>query len=283
MLRDEMRRGGVPGRRQIAAGVACACLLALVPAAQALQTIDARDGVAVEAILSIKEPTRIRIEGAPIVDVVGNVQAGNCAPSGSGTPVGAAIAGPAAAANAEVLLECDRDKGEIYLRPLGASTKPVNLFIASAHATYTLVLRRADTPADTIVIRDRTPRPASVTGSGTAAGTSASHIRSLKAMLVVMAQDRPAADIRVDEVNSPLLLWTEARFTFLRRYQGRGLIGEKYLLQNVSSTEMVLAEPEFDRPDSATSGQVVGIAVESQSLRPLETTHVFVIRRGGER
>jgi conjugal transfer pilus assembly protein TraK len=30
----------------------------------ALQLVDASDGVAVEAILSIKEPTRIRIEGA---------------------------------------------------------------------------------------------------------------------------------------------------------------------------------------------------------------------------
>ena len=263
--------------------LACTALFGIAPAAQALQTIDARDGVAVDAILSIKEPTRIRIEGSPITDVVGNVQAGNCAPSTSATPVGAAITSPAVASNAEVLLVCDREKGVIYLRPLGESTKPVNLFIASAHATYTLVLRRSDTPADTIAIRDKTPRPASVTGGRTAAGTSASHIRGLKAMLLAMAQDRPAAEVRVDEVNQPLLLWTEARFTLLRRYQGRGLIGEKYLLQNVSGAEMVVAEPEFDRPDSATGGEVVGIAVESQTLRPLESTQVFVIRRGGER
>ncbi len=39
--------------------------------AHALQVLDARDGVAVEAILSIKEATRIRIEGAPITDVFG--------------------------------------------------------------------------------------------------------------------------------------------------------------------------------------------------------------------
>ncbi|WP_418319602.1 type-F conjugative transfer system secretin TraK [Piscinibacter sakaiensis] len=286
---DEMRLVQTVGRQHRPAWscvaactmLACAVLFGIAPAAQALQTIEARDGVAVEAILSIKEPTRIRIEGSPITDVVGNVQAGNCAPSAAATPVGAAS--PAAASNAEVLLECDRDKGEIYLRPLGDSTKPVNLFIASAHATYTLVLRRSDTPADTIVIRDKTPRPTSVTGGGTAAGTSASHIRGLKAMLLVMAQDRLAADVRVDEVNQPLLLWTETRFTLLRRYQGRGLIGEKYLLQNVSGAEMVVAEPEFDRPDSATGGEVIGIAVESQTLRPLETTQVFVIRRGGER
>jgi conjugal transfer pilus assembly protein TraE len=46
--------------------------LTAVPA-QALQVVEASDGVAVEAILSIKEPTRIRIDGAPITDVFGNI------------------------------------------------------------------------------------------------------------------------------------------------------------------------------------------------------------------
>ena len=52
----------------------CGCRWLLAPAAMlglafaphpahALQLIDARDGVAVEAIVSIKEPTRIRIDG----------------------------------------------------------------------------------------------------------------------------------------------------------------------------------------------------------------------------
>ena len=60
----------------------------------------------------------------------------------------------------EIVLECDTDKGEIYVRPVGKTTKPVNLFVSSQHATYTLLLRRSDTPADTIVIRDKAPRQA---------------------------------------------------------------------------------------------------------------------------
>lgn len=255
-------------------------LHAAAPDARALQIVEARDGVAVEALLSIKEPTRIRIDGAPIVDVVGNVTAGGC---GSGTPgpgVGAPLSAPTPASNAEVLVECDRDKGEIYLRPIGTSTKPVNLFVASAHATYTLVLRRSDTPADTIVIRD----PTRSTGmSASAPASSANHVRGLKSMLVAMSQDRLPGDVRMEEVNRPVLLWNEARFTLLRRYEGRGLVGEKYLLQNVSGGDMVLAEPEFDRPDSGPGGRVIGVAVENPVLRPLETTHVFVIRRGGEK
>src|SRR5262252_468158 len=133
-------------------------LLTLTSAsAPALQLVEARDGVTVEAVLSMKEPTRIRIENAPITDVFGSVYSSNC--GASPTTSLAATPNPAAInPNGEVAIECDRDKGEIYVRPMGSGTKPVNLFIASAQATYTLLLRRSDTPADTIVIRDRTTR-----------------------------------------------------------------------------------------------------------------------------
>jgi conjugal transfer pilus assembly protein TraK len=132
------------------------------PPAQALQLVEASDGASVEAILSIREPTRIRIEGASITDVFGNIHSSQCGlaaalPTSPGmTPAGTGSSpiNPAG----EIALTCDRDKGEIYVRPVGDSAKPINLFVASANATYTLLLRRSDTPADTIVIRDRTPK-----------------------------------------------------------------------------------------------------------------------------
>ena len=272
-------------------------LIALVctPASHALQIVDARDGVAVEAILSIKEPTRIRIEGASITDVFGNIHSSSCGgtPAGpSGSP-GSPVAPPSPAVNpaGEIVVECDRDKGEIYVRPVAtagdgaAAGKPVNLFISSVHATYTLILRRADTPADTILIRDRSVPPApndGRTSSGTS-GPSAHHVRAMKAMLVAMASDRVPPDVRVDELNQPVQLWAEARLSLMRRYEGRVLVGEKYLLQNISAAVMVLAEQEFDRPDSKAGGQVLGVAVEHHQLRPGESTSVYVIRRGGER
>jgi len=254
-----------------------------VSPAHALQVLEARDGVAVEAILSIKEATRIRIEGAPITDVFGNIHSSNC---GGGLPAspGAVIATPAVNAGGEIVLECDRDKGEIYIRPVGDSAKPVNLFISSAQATYTLVLRRSDTPADTIVIRDRTLRqalPASTRAPDALGplGPSAHHVRAMKAMLVAMASGRVPADIRVDEIDQAMQLWPETKFALLRRYEGRGLVGEKYLLHNLGVAAIVLAEAEFDRQGA----QVVGVAVEQHNLRPGESTSVFVIRRGAER
>ena len=254
--------------------------------ALALQTVEARDGVAVEAILSIKEATRIRIDGAPITDVFGNIYSSNC---GAATPAltspSTGIATPPVNPAGEIVLECDREKGEIYVRPVGDSSKPVNLFVSSAQATYTLLLRRSDTPADTIVIRDKTPRAVQASASVTQGlqGPSANPIRAMKALLLAMASDRVPPDIRVDELNQPVQLWAEAKFSLMRRYEGRGLVGERYQLQNVSPAVMVLAEQEFDRPDSANTGQVAGVAIEHHNLRPGETTSVFVIRRGGAR
>jgi conjugal transfer pilus assembly protein TraK len=276
------------------ASLLAAALLGSAAPSRALQVLEARDGVAVEAIVSVKEATRIRIDGAPIIDVFGNIHTSTCAPPASTAPASASIpgtpvplaGGPVVNPAGELILECDREKGEIYVRPVGDSTKPVNLFISSAHATYTLILRRADTPADTIVIRDRSARSTnsalpSLAGSNTPAGTSANHIRAMKALLVAMATDRIPTDIRVEDVHRPLQLWTEARFALMRRYEGRGLVGELYQLQNVSATVMVLAEQEFDRPDSKEGGQVLGIAIEHHNLRPGDSTVVFVIRRGG--
>jgi conjugal transfer pilus assembly protein TraK len=271
-------RHGWAMRASIAATGVVATLTA-VPA-QALQIVEASDGVSVEAIVSIKEPTRIRIDGAPITDVFGNIHSSHCGaatalpatPGMSNTAPGGGVSSAG-----EVVLECDRDKGEIYVRPVGDSVKPINLFVSSASTTYTLLLRRADTPADTIVIRDKTPKgfkPATAAQAGS--GPSPNPVRAMKALLVAMASDRVPPDIRVEETPRSVPLWIEARFSLVRQYEGRGLIGEKYLLQNVSNAPMVLAEPEFDRE----AGGVAGVSIEQHNLRPGESTSVYVIRRG---
>ena len=263
----------------IKAIIVAAALTALP--AQALQIIEASDGTSVEAILSIKEPTRIRIDGAPITDVFGNIHSSHCNPTAAlpvtpGPPSTGAVTQSVNPAG-ELVLECDRDKGEIYVRPVGDSTKPINLFVSSANFTYTLLLRRSDTPADTIVIRDKTPKTLKVGMSAQAsAGAAPNPVRAMKALLVAMASDRVPPDIQFEEAHRTVQLWTEARFSLVRHYEGRGLVGEKYLLENISSASMVLAEQEFDRE----SGNVAGIAIERHNLRPGESTSVYVIRRG---
>jgi conjugal transfer pilus assembly protein TraK len=262
--------------------------------AQALQVVEASDGVAAEAIVSLKEPTRLRIDGAGITDVFGNIHSSHCGPGATGpapampatAPGGAhasSLGGPVNAAG-DVIVACDRDKGEVYLRPVGNGTRPINLFVSSATATYTLLLRRADTPADTIVIRDKTPRALRPQAHEQApAGPAPNHVRTMKALLVAMVSDRVPSDVRVEETQRPLQLWAETRFTLMRLYEGRGFVGEKYALQNIGATPMVLAEQEFDRAAGRAGGEVAGIAIEHHNLRPGESTSVYVLRRGGTR
>jgi conjugal transfer pilus assembly protein TraK len=263
-------------------------LLTSVHSAHALQVLNASDGVAIEALLSIQEPTRIRIEGTPITDVFGNLYSSQCAalpaalPNLPGAPAttGTGTASPAAPINpaGEIVLECDRDKGEIYVRPVGQGTKPVNLFVSSAYGTYTLLLRRTDTPADTIVIRDSEAAQRRIETAPPTSGSPANHVRGLKAMLVAMATDHVPHDVQIKDIGQPVTLWREVRFVLERTYQGRGLIGERYQLQNVSHAAMVLMEAEFDREDSPTH-RIAGVAIEHHNLRPGEQTQVFVIRK----
>jgi conjugal transfer pilus assembly protein TraK len=247
------------------------------PAALALQRIDAHDGVSVEAAIALKEPTRIKIDGAAISDVFGNIYSTNC---GNATPMATIPSTVATAAPinpvGEVVLECDKDKGEIYVKPVAPGTKPINLFVSSGKATYTLILKRVDMPADTIVIVDRSERPAPSDAPARAAGPAPNHERALKTMLIAMAGERTPSDLRFDEVNRPLELWAEARLVLLRPYEGRGVIGETYRLTNISPQPMVLAEEEFDREDAG----VVAVSIETHQLAPGESTHVFAIRQG---
>ena len=249
--------------------------LAISPAAAfALQRIEARDGLSVEAAIALKEPTRIKIDGGAISDVFGNIYSTNCGTTGAAPLVPNGPSLPAVNPSGEVILECDKDRGEIYVKPVGAGAKPINLFVSSGKATYTLVLKRVDMPADTIVIVDRTPT-AGGAGESKVAGRAPSHERALKAMLVAMASDEPG-DLRVEEVNQPVQLWAEARFTLLSSFEGHDLAGEKYLLVNVSQVPMVLAEEEFDRD----TGDVVAVSIETHTLAPGASTNVFVIRAG---
>jgi conjugal transfer pilus assembly protein TraK len=253
--------------------------LAELPAG-AVQTREVRDGATVEAVIAAHEPTRIRIEGEKIIDVVGNIySSSNCALKSADTST-SVPSGTAAAVNpaGQVTLACDLAKGEIYVQPVGTATKAINLFVSSAKATYTLRLNRADVPADTIVITDKSAKRQSkaANATGPAPARSAAFIRSLKSMLVFMATEQVPDDVRMEERNEVRLLWAESEMKLIREFDGRGFIGETYALKNISGVPLVLAEQEFDRDD----GDVLAVAIENLNLRPNESTRVYVIRAG---
>ena len=218
-------------------------LLALSSPAFALQILDAKDGETVLGKISQKEVTRISVERGRIRKVIGNA--------------------------GEFVLEKDEEKGQIFIRPVSTdATRPINLFITSERSTIGLVLQPVDTPSDTLVIREaRDPLT-----STSRMEKSGRHVRTIKNLLLAMAGDALPDDMEVREPAQELALWPGVRLSLQRVWLGAGIVGEKYQLANIGSTELNLAEGDLYKPG------VMAVSLEQGRLRPGESTNLFVIR-----
>ena len=217
-------------------------LLALSLPASAIQILEGVDGQTLVGKISQKELTRVTVERGRIKKVTGNA--------------------------GEFLLEKDEDKGQIYIRPtLDTATKPINLFVTTDRATFTLLLQPVDLPAETIVIKDRAMKSDPTRGE-----RSSAHLRVIKNLLLAMASDTLPRDMEVREMTKEVSLWKEARLMLTRTYLGQAITGEKYVLSNVSGKPMVIAEQELYRAG------VIAVSVENVNLKPDESSNVFVIR-----
>ena len=218
-------------------------LLLLVDPAHALQIVDAQDGQTVLGKISRKEVTRIAFEKGRVRKVTGSA--------------------------GEFILEKDDERGQIFVRPVDPqSTKPINLFLTSERGTVALLLQPVDTPSDSIVIRE--PRDSSA--APTRVEVSGRHVRTIKNLLLALADDALPEDMEARELARDVALWPGTRLTLQRVLLGSGVVGEKYQLTNIGSTTMALAESALFK-----SG-VMAVSVEQNSLRPGEATNLFVIR-----
>ena len=214
--------------------------------AHALQIVDAQDGQTALAKLSRKEVTRIAFEHGRVRKVTGSA--------------------------GEFVLEKDDDKGQIFIRPTDAqSTKPINLFLTSERGTVALLLQPVDTPSDSIVIREASD-PRERSSAPTRLEASGRHVRTLKNLLLQLADDALPEDMQALELARDITLWPGTRLTLQRVLLGTGVVGEKYQLTNTGNTTMEVAETALFK-----SG-VMAVSVEQPSLRPGEATYLFVIR-----
>jgi conjugal transfer pilus assembly protein TraK len=217
-------------------------------------TLDMRDSDSASAKISLKDPTRVRVNGARITDVRGSVIRTKDNPGGV------------------LVAALDEDKGDLYLQPVQPRGMPpaTSIFVSTERATYTLLLVPMDIPADTIVIRDR----GSVASlSSPSSKRLPNHERELIALLKSVADQRAPASMVTNEVNQPVALWREAHFVLLRRYEGHPRwIVEAFELTNVSGAPMVLDEREF-----LTEG-VAAVGLEQIILAPGEIVPVSIVR-----
>lgn len=240
---------------KLALSIALASLLST--AAHALVPLSLSDSESAMARISIKDPTRIRVVGAAITDVVGAEIASDTNPAGR-------------------LQISSNDRGEVFVQPTDPAMPATSLFISTPTATYTLVLAPASIPGDTIEISpvaSTNAEPVEIPELGP--GRLPNYEKALVSLLRDIAADRPPAGMRVIEHNIKVELWLEVDFVLFREYVGhpRWRV-EAFLLTNVSNARLVIDEREF------LGRGIAAVGLEQADLAPGHSTVVRLVHHG---
>lgn len=238
----------------ISSALALAGLLCAAPA-WALQKLEVKPDATATARIALKETSRIKVEGSAIVDVFGSVYS-------SDNPAG------------ELMVAPDVASGELYVMPsaMAVPGKPVNIFVKTVKATYTLLLTPVDIPSETVILNDRQTQASSQAEPTAVGGEAPDWLRQIKNMMLVLTGEATPPGYLSVSVGKPVGLWQEARFFEMRRVTHRRLTGLVFDLTNVSAAPMVLDEREF------FDAGVVATGIAKTQLAPNESTRVYVIR-----
>ncbi len=208
--------------------------------ASATQVLQGRPDDTLAASVSRSEPTLFRIEGHRIRRMFGK--------------------------DGDFEVTPDKTTGTAYVKP----TTEEKAFSAYATdetgRTWKFLLSVVDGPADTVVIKGKDAAKAGKPG-GT--GSDLARNQAIKRVLQALNTDEDA-DLEARAANDLVPLWAEALFVRVKVVDGP-LKGEKYRLTNTSDKSMVVDERELYRRG------VVAVSVGTPSLKPAETTDVFVI------
>jgi len=240
-----LKKNSRTARASVAVVIALATALAFSCApAMAVQIVEGGDGSTLYAKLSKKEMTRLAVDHGRVASL--RVREG------------------------ELGIDADEETGQVFLTVPDGASKPVNGFLTTdAGNTYTLVLQIVDAPADSIIIKQPRQRSALARNDF----KSSAYDKSVKRLISVMAGDELPEDIEVTQVGRKLDLWQEASMLLETRYSSGDMVGERYVVANVSQAPMVLDEREFYRP-----GMHV-IALDQLNLAPQASTRLYIIRR----
>lgn len=232
-------------RASVAMSLALATALALSSSpAKAVQIVEGGDGSTVYAKLSKKEMTRLAVDHGRVASL--RVREG------------------------ELGIDADEETGQVFLTVPDGASKPINGFLTTdAGNTYTLVLQIIDAPADSIIVKQPRQRSALARNDF----KSGTYDKAIKRLISVMAGDELPEDIEVTQVGRKLDLWQEASMLLETRYSSGDMVGERYVVANVSQAPMVLDEREFYRQG------VHVIALDQLNLAPEASTRLYIIRR----
>ncbi len=163
----------------------------------------------------------------------------------------------------------DDEQGYALIR--ARDDKPVSLVLTSSSGqTHSIYLTPTTMGMDTILIKER--KVPTKSSPGTEGARANAQDKSVKRLMLAMArQETDLQDFLVEPANTDLDLWRETHFRLLDKYTGPDMVGYRFVLTNVSGTQVRLGEQEFYKHG------VVAIAIDRHVLAPGEKTHVFVI------
>ncbi|MCC7005658.1 MAG: type-F conjugative transfer system secretin TraK [Ottowia sp.] len=219
--------------------------LLIVSASRALaeQTISVGDIAQLSATISLREPNILAIQGRKLVELKGWSD--------------------------ELQLQLDQVNGRatFFVATPKQDMRPITLQASDdGGGMYVLHLTAKDIPGEVIVLKPK--HRASAKTKERVASTHA-YQRAIKNMMLAMAKDDDPQSV---VVNKELVLWREARLYLHKKTIDDDMVGERYILTNVTATDMGLAEQEFYR-----SG-VMAVAVGKHTLTPGESTAVYIVR-----
>lgn len=223
--------------------------------ANATQLIENANTQHVQVNMSARETNRLAVEGRRIVNVVPG-QAG--------------------------MLKAKKDEaqGALYfsLDPDTPATGTVTLFVDDDQGvTYKLILVPRAISGEEIVLRPPADKAAAAKRTNSADGRAATYARRIKELVLLMS-DEELQDSAADkiDVNKEVPLWKEGKLVLASKYLMGDFVGEKYRLNNVSTTDMLLVEQELYRRG------VRAVSVKNQTLAPGNATDIYIVRERKE-
>lgn len=196
----------------------------------------------VEAVIALGELSRIALEGGRLAALIDYKQA--------------------------LHARKDEATGQFFIAPREAGNKPINVFaIDEAGSTYALLLHPRDLPAQSVILK-----PVAVATSPRKLPNPPSLARAVKDIVVRLTQPKHLDDPRVTRRSEGIALWDEARLHLTATLDAGDLVGERYLLTNLTPADLQLREEELYREG------VVAVSISQHALAPAGTTVVIVVR-----
>lgn len=250
------------------AGLVISSLVSI--SAHAALFIDVRDGDTASVPVSIKDPTRLTLQGGKILKLYGDIYDKESNQTG------------------RVQVMPDPTTGEVHLQPtkVDGQFKPVKVDVRTERGTFGLLIEPAQIPGDTVVMVNKGKATPSLSRTKDSVSTqvaevkradvpevaSSNYLRAIKGWMLAMSTNTAPEQIEVRPIGREIALWKESLFTLDDSWLGKQWVGDRFTLINKSNQAMVLDEREFYRTG------VLAVTIAHHQLEPGASTPVWVLR-----